>query len=326
MYLGEFMEILTFKQENKLSKSELLKYYENLRDYLINTPHDCLTKGSLTFCKEINPMVRTILKKFCGYKMIIEGDKNIKNLVGIYAHTHQSKMDHVNMIASNPNHTILLNSAVLSDFYRKVLAINGVFYVNKFDKNSRERAKLEMMRLLLNEKSVTIFPESAWNLSLNKLHLPLYIGIVDIARKTKKPIIPVVQEYEYDNSKLDGIERIKSVHIKYGEPIYVSELDNPIEKLKEYSDVISTIRWNLIEEKGIYDRNAISNDVYINFLKSSIRNLKNSGIDVNVEKSGIYGANDDFYLFHHINALDFDENNNFLPTKYVRNLEKVRKY
>jgi len=314
------MEILSFRDERNLTNTEILNYYKQLKEYLINTPHENITKGSLSICKTINPIIRQILKGTCGYELIIDGNDKINGLTGIYAHTHQSKMDHVNLIASNPNHTIILNSDVLSNFYKMILSINGVVYVNKFNKESKTKAKLEMMRLLLNDKSVTIFPESAWNLSPNKLHLPLYIGIVDIARKTGKPIIPVVQEYYYDNSKLDGIERIKKVHVVYGEPIFVGQLDNPYEKLEEYSNSISTIRWNLIDKNKTYKRSEISNCEYINFLKGCIRNLKNAGIDIKDENKGIYGSNDDFYLFHHINSIDYDNNGNLLPTEYIRKL------
>ena len=43
--------------------------------------------------------------------------------------------------------------------------------------------------------------------------------------------------------------------------------DDLNDKLMEYEEVISTIRWKLFEEKGIYQRNKITNWDYINFLK-----------------------------------------------------------
>ena len=316
-------KILSFKEENKLDKEERLKYFKDLREYLLNSNCDNLTKGSLTICPKINKKIRMILNKFCGYDIVVEGIEKIDGLVGIYAHTHQSKCDHINLIASNPNHTIILNSAVLSKLYKCVLSINGVLYVDKSDKDSKNKAKIEIVKLLLQGKSITVFPESAWNCSPNKLHLPLYIGMVDIARKTQVPIIPVVQEYVYDEVKVDGIERIKKVYIHYGKPIYVKEDDDLFTKLEEYSESISTMRWNLIEKKGLFKREELSNIHYINFLRGCIRNLKNAGIDINVEKEGIFGSGDDFYLFHHINAVDYDKDYNLLPTKHVRKLIKL---
>lgn len=319
----EEFKILSLKEELKLSQKELLVYYSNLRDYLLMTPHESLTNGSLTVCKIINPIVRDTLKKMCGYQIITLGNKDVNGLVGIYAHTHQSKCDHINLIATNPNHTIMLNSSVLSNFYKIVLLINGVVYVNKMDKVSREKAKLELVRLLLQDKGVTMFPESAWNLSPNKLHLPLYVGVTEIAKITGKPIVPVVQEYIYNDQKKDGIERVEEVYVEYGTPIFVNETDNIFEKLEEYSTAIATMRWNLIERKGKYMRNEISNYEYINFVEGCKRNLENAGIDIEIEKQGLFGANDEFYKFHHINALDYDSNGNFLEPKYVRTLKNI---
>lgn len=319
--MDEF-KILSLKEELKLSQKELIVYYSKLRNYLLMTPHESLTNGSLTICKNINPIVRDILIKTCGYQIITLGNKNIIGLNGIYAHTHQSKYDHINLIATNPNHTIILNSSVLSNFYKSVLLINGVVYVDKRDKASREKAKLELIRLLLQNKGVTMFPESAWNLSPNKLHLPLYVGVTEIAKITGKPIIPVVQEYIYNDKKRDGTLKVEEVYVEYGTPIFVNETDNIFEKLEEYSTAIASIRWRLIEQKGKYMRNEISNYEYINFVEGCKRNLKHAGIDIEIEKQGLFGADDEFYKFHHINALDYDSNGNFLETEYVRTLRK----
>jgi hypothetical protein len=34
-------------------------------------------------------------------------------------------------------------------------------------------------------------------------------------------------------------------------------------------------------------------------------------------------ASDDFYLFHHVNDVDFDEKGNLLQTEYVRKLNRI---
>lgn len=315
------MKILTLEEEKKLSNNELLAYYKELQSFLLKMPYSKnLSPGSLTICPKINNQVKKILKTFCGYKIETIGYENIKGITGIYAHTHQSKSDHINCVATNPNHTIILNSSVLSNFYKSVINFNGVYYVDKRNKASRNQAKLEMIKLLLENHSITIFPESTWNCSPNKLHLPMRFGLIDISKKSQKPIIPVVQEYIYDEKKQDGKERIKKAYIVYGNPIYVKYNDNLIEKLEEYSTAIATIRWNLIEQKGIFNRNNISNQQYINYMNGIKRNLRNAHIDINVEREGIYTSNDEFYLFHHINDVDYDKNGKLKETKYVRKL------
>ena len=314
------MKILSAKEEKLLSLEERRYYYQSLKDYLLSTEHEKLSKGSLTLCPIINPLVRKSLRIFCGYPIYIDGE-NVEGLNGIYAYTHQDKFDHVNFVVGNPNHTILLNSAVLAPIYKIVLNINGVIYVDKNSKEDKSKAKLEMMRLLLQDKGITIFPESAWNLSPNKLLLPMYIGMVDMARKTGMPIIPVVQEYSYKNMN-DGKEHIDYVRLRYDHPIYVKDSDDLEEKLEEVRTSLATMRWDLYEEKGLFERRNITNFEYINFIMASIRNLQKAGIDLKVEEQGIFGADDTFYQDHYLNAVDYDEFGVMIPKDADSNFDK----
>ena len=127
-------------------------------------------------------------------------------------------------------------------------------------------------------------------------------GFLDVAKKSGAP---VVAEFTYDTST--DKERITKIHIRYGKPIYVSLQDVLNEKLLEYEEQISTIRWELIEEKGMFNRSEITNWDYINYLKGNYRNLIMGKKDIELERKRIRGAGDDFYLFHHINDVPFNE-------------------
>jgi len=48
-------------------------------------------------------------------------------------------------------------------------------------------------------------------------------------------------------------------------------------------------------------------------------------VDKNEERKTIYGYNDDFYLFHHINDVSINSNNELMPTNYVIELKKIYK-
>ena len=121
----------------------------------------------------------------------------------------------------------------------------GLILVTKKKVNlqSRVNAKLDMMTLLLKGHSIIIFPETAWNLSPNRLHLPINWGFLDVAQKTGVPVVPMVMEYTYDTSS--DKEKITCIHIRYGDPIKVSEKDNLTDKLEEYKEKIATMRWDI---------------------------------------------------------------------------------
>lgn len=73
----------------------------------------------------------------------------------------------------------------------------GLILVTKKKENASHRigAKLDVISALLKGESVIIFPETAWNLSPNKLHLPMNYGFLDMAQKAKADIMPMVMEY-----------------------------------------------------------------------------------------------------------------------------------
>ena len=180
-----------------------------------------------------------------------------------------------------------------------------------------------METALAKGKSVNMYPEATLNCTPSKLHLPFNIGMIRMAKRMNVPVIPVVQEYTYDETKLDGKTHVKSVHIVFGEPVYVKEDDDIFEKLEEYDEKFSTIRWGLIEEKGSHSRDKISNKLYTNYIKTRIRDWRIPNNDIYEERKQVFGSSDDRYLFYHVNDVDFDENDNLLPTEYVRKLIKI---
>lgn len=87
----------------------------------------------------------------------------------------------------------------------------------------------------------------------------------------------MVIEYTYDTSSEK--ETITHIYIRYGERISVLESDSLTEKLREYEEKIATMRWELIEEKGLFTRGDITNKDYINFVKGNLRNLEMGSIE-----------------------------------------------
>lgn len=88
-----------------------------------------------------------------------------------------------------------------------------------------------MMDVLQHGKDLVVFPEGTWNLSPNALHLPLYWGIIDIAKQMGKPIIPLCIEYTDEE-----------ILTKFGSLITVSGNDGKQEKAEELSAAFSTLK------------------------------------------------------------------------------------
>ncbi len=317
------IKILSYDEEKELSRNELIKYYKELRQSLVSEPYLNFSKAGIATREKVNILIKKLLNIFIKYNIKIDGLDNIPNKPVIYASSHQDFNDITNSIYACPEHILTLNASNISLILKMLLNLNGVFFVDRDDKNSRYMSKIEMSKAVLKGKSINIYPEATWNCSPNKLHLPLYIGMVDIARITGAPIIPVVQEYTYDQSKLDGKSHVESVHIMFGKPIYVSIFDDRFEKLEEFDEIFSTLKWRLLAEKGIYDRNTITNQLYIDYIRARINDWKIPKNDIYEERKQVLHADSDFYLFHHVNDVDFNEDGDLLPTEYVRRLNEI---
>lgn len=332
--MNKEFKILSIKEENQLSKEELKEYYKNLREYLLKRKLTNTTPGITTIAPKLKKPVERVAIKLVelftnknvtwnSENWIYDGLENIPEGPVIFAHTHQGLLDNFVWMPEINKHSPILHSIDASKLFLYTEYTTGLILVKKGNKENNQNAKLDMINLLLNGISITYFPESAWNLSPNKLHLPLSYGLIDTAKKAGVPIIPVVHEYTYDTSSKK--ENITKIHSRYGMPIYVSEQDDLLEKLSEYEEQISTIRYDLIEEKGIFKRSDIKNSDYINYLKGNYNNLLFGKIDINNERRYLFRANDEFYKFHHINDIPFNEKGELLETKEVIKLKTLNK-
>ena len=327
--MQEAFKLLSLREEKQLSDKELKVYYIKLREYVLKRKTTNVTLGALTIAPKLKPMVNkiaTFLVKNMITKdaeWISDGNKDFPSGAVIFAHSHQGVLDNFVWIPEVDKHGLILHQQEVSKLLIMSQLCTGLVLVKRSDKESRSNAKLDMIKLLLDGHSITYFPESTWNLSPNKLHLPLNYGVIDIAKKAQVPIIPVVHEYSFDTSSKKV--KITKVHSRYGDPIYVKEEDSLIEKLSQYEEAISTMRYELIEEKGVYKRLEISNSDYINFMRFNFKNMQMGKIDMHNENNYIYGKTHDFYKFHHINDVPWDAWGEFCETDEVRRLKQINR-
>ena len=309
----EQFKILSLKEEAQLSNTELRDYYHSLLEYAINRKLTNTTPGATTVAPKLKEDTNKIANKLTDILAggnvikISDGQENIPDVPVIYAHSHQGLLDNFSWIPFTPEHTIILHSKKVKKILVLVQLNTGLVLVSKDkeDKKDRQNAKLDLMNIGAHGTSLAIFPEAVWNLSPNKLHLPINYGFLDIARKTGMPVIPTMDEFSYDTSS-DKV-KITKIHIRFGKPIYVNIGDNLSEKLLEYEEQISTMRWDLIAEKGLFRRSEIVEMDYILYLKKNIKDLKLGGINIDVERSTIWDTDNEFYQFHHINDVEYDE-------------------
>lgn len=168
----------------------------------------------------------------------------------IYAVNHSCKYDFP--IASE---VIGVHSCVLAGKQKLRLMdyigflLNGVVWVDRDSRESKKQAFQEMLLCVKKGLNMCIFPEATWNLTPSKPMLPMYWGIIDLAKLSECPIIPLVLEFRGNNC-----------YAKFGEPIYCSSADGKQEKFKELEEAMATLKWDIWDTFPITSRNVIRMD------------------------------------------------------------------
>lgn len=325
----ENFKILSIKEEDQLTIQQKEEYYKKLREFVLQRKLTNTTPGATSIGPKLkgvtNKIAIAVTKMFSdkNVEWLCDGQENIPEGTVILAHTHQGILDGFLWIPQIDRHCLILHGQEVNRLLLLCQLNTGLILSKKNDKKNNNNAKLDMIRLLLEGHSISYYPEGTWNLSPNKLHLPMRYGFLDIARKTNVPIVPVVHEFTYDSTEKK--EKITRIHTRFGKPIYINCQDDITEKLREYEESISTIRWELIEEKGLFCRKFITNQEYINFLEGNYKNLKLGKLNIKKERDNIFTADDEFFKFHHINDVPYDENGNLLDTEEVVKIKKINK-
>lgn len=182
--------------------------------------------------------------------------ETIKAISGpiIFAPTHCGKFDIQVMTEVLWHHRWSLLSGDPHDLPGTVegywLKFNGVVYVDRDDKKSRNKAKQEMISLLQKGENIMLYPEGTWNFSPNQPVLPLFRGVVDIAIAAHAMIIPF-------GLKVD--DTTNTYYVSVGNPI--APKGEALILLEEIRDEMATLKWQLYEylanDKTSYDEAAL---------------------------------------------------------------------
>lgn len=226
-----------------------------------------------TIIKMIHPLLLRLMKMQNQHELHIINE--VPELKGnaIFAVNHSCRWDMPIVSQLINRHTyVLVGKQRLDIMSRCAFYLNGVVYVDRKDKKSKSNAANVMLELLRKGENLCMYPEGTWNLTPSKPTLPLYWGIIDIARKAKVPILPVVLEYK-------GID----CYVKFGTPIYVGEKDSKQDKINVLADSMATMKWDIWEMFPRVSRADIDEEEWNREVQKRI--MEYSPLDYEYEKS-----------------------------------------
>lgn len=199
---------------------------------------DCAMQLSICFHKIFYCILKLIFKKQRKHEFIFNGSVPSSDVNAIFAVNHSNMHDIPYICELLSRHCyVLIAKQPLRLIDRIAFIINGTVWVDRKDTVDKKRAVNKMINILCNGANLVMFPEGTWNLTFSKSVLPLYWGIIDIAKKSNKPIIPIVLEY----TELQ-------CYISFGNPIKVLHDDNKTQRIEDVKESFATLKWQIWEK------------------------------------------------------------------------------
>lgn len=302
-----------------LNDDELSQYY------LAKRRHYYKKKGTVPQFIKLHNILHYIpipVPLFCKITRIIKGiklsvlcDERIKSKEPIiYACTHVGGID-----IETAFETIITPCWLFlgdpREVYRNIdglmLGLNGVICVELNDKTDRKIAKETAVGLLQNGGNLMIFPEGAWNISVNKLVMSMFPGTAEIAIKSKAQIVPVAIEC-YG----------KHMYVAIGKNIKTNGIwEDKYELTKYLRDALATLKWQIFEAVGCERRRNIPKNyrqIYINNIinKNKVTSYTEKDvIDTMFIDKNIVEYSD---AFSHLNNVTINHNTAFLFNKRLK--------
>lgn len=256
-----------------------------------------------------------LLRKINGIKLTIICDERTKTKEPmVYACTHIGGVDIESAFEAIKNPCWLFLGdprEVYKNIDGFMLGLNGVICLDSKDKDDRRIAKETAIGLLQNGGSLMIFPEGAWNISVNQPVMGLFSGTADIAIQSKAQIVPVAL----------GCYG-KHMYVAIGKNVDVADAWQDKNELTSYlRDALATLKWRIFEAVGIQSRKAIPENYCQTYIDGIINDNKDTSyteqdvLDTMFRDRSITTYDD---VFNHLKTIPVTKQTAFLFNKRLR--------
>ena len=238
---------------------------------------------------------------------------NIEDIEGsvIFACNHSNSHDFytIQEVFKN-NVNIFASYEGLNTMTVLIFKLIDTVLIYRDDKKSCKDGYNKLVDNVKRGNNIIMYPEATWNIHPSKPMLPMKLGVVKLAQETGRPIVPVIFEYVENNKYCnEEMETIDKCVVRFGDPIYVKNGDNLIEKLSDLRDAMATIRWYIWEGQGLYKREDLDVGVFINHDTLKCDNgMFNFKYDWASEEKYILDSNNYIYSNYPINKVIYDDN------------------
>lgn len=270
--------------------------------------------GNNSFRSIIHPILLQGLNMVEKTNIVYTNELDLKGYNGpvIYAPNHSNVHDFPMICRILKRHVyVLVGNDIDNGFFNtKMLELNGVVFVDRKDKTSCRLAKNAILELLAKGESVVMFPEGTWNLDSVKLIHDFKWGIIDIARISGFPILPIGMKYNINDS----------CYVRFGELMFVDTMDDLALKQDELHTAMSTLVWDIINSVPMKSRATDYDEIKRSYDDYVAKCLEEFPYDIAYERSLIF--NDSLLPTEIVGPTYRPETDRIYAKSYVRRKKK----
>lgn len=237
------------------------------------------SKFKITIRKIAHPFMLALAQTKIKYKLKKENKYTAdKNKPIIFAVNHTNSQDIPLACTAIGRHSyLLIGKQNLEPMDEMFFNLNGAIYVDRMDKADKKHSKDAMVEYLKKNTSIIMFPEATWNLTDEKLMLPMRWGIIDIAKEANAQIVPLILDYD---------KKTKTCRAKFGKTISVSKDSDKKELIRDLRDEMASIRYEFFESNGTFKREEIDTLELREGIRSAVDEYPK--LDYNYEQGTIF--------------------------------------
>lgn len=209
----------------------------------------------------ISLVYRIVLKVFYKKTVVVDRKAKLKKHTSyVFACNHSFYFDGAGVISTIDRNFYSLFGATEQlhvEFRTVFIWLNGLIYVDRFNKQSRKDSVKKMSRVLQAGNSIMIFPEGRWNDSENLLCQKLFAGPYNLSVQNKVEVVPV-SVYNGDDNH---------IYVSYGNPLKLYEYDNKDKAIQVLRDNLATLYYKQTEDHSKpLKRGKLKGDIHFNYM------------------------------------------------------------
>ena len=240
--MSKKFKLLSVAEEAKLTDEELVKYYEDKVKYYKNKP---VNRVYLGFAKAIRKGLVKTAAKMSDYEIVYLNALEVPENGYIVATNHKGFNDipMLVQIIGETCHILMANDVPMPPKTKILLFLLGSIMFSRAKKEDRRSALDRASKLSAKGYVTAYYPESVNNFTESLLLYPFWPGVIDNAKNSNKPILPIATQEVGSN-----------VYVSFGKPFVVKPDDDRLAAAAALRDEIATLLWEILEMFPIMTR------------------------------------------------------------------------